>query len=283
MAPTAEPGAAAGQAPSRRGLSGDQQVILVCLAAVCALAWLYLTLDAGAMPAAGGGAPAAGGMAAMGMGGMDMPGMEMRAPAPRPAAAFGLLAVMWVVMMTGMMLPSAAPMVLLYAAVQRRRIGPPLLATGIFVAGYLLVWTLFGLAAAGLQQALNTLAVMTPQMALASRKLAGGVLIAAGIYELSPLKQACLRGCRGPLTFISAHWRPGLLGGLRMGAEHGLYCLGCCWALMLLLFVGGVMNILWIAGLAALVLVQKLLPHGAWSARLTGAVAVIAGVVLLAT
>src|SRR5262249_53258427 len=122
---------------------------------------------------------------------------------------------------------------------------------------------------------------VTPGMKLESPLLAGGVLIAAGAYELSPLKWSCLRQCQHPLGFLMAHWRPGIGGALRMGARHGLFCPCCCWGLMMLLFVGGVMDLLWIAGLAALALLQKVLPLGRWAARVTGVAGILAGLLLL--
>jgi predicted metal-binding membrane protein len=255
------------------GLTREQWIVLASIALLTGLAAVYLvTFAAGMGPAAS--APSQG-----------MAGMGDMAMAPSGAAqsgrGYGLLAAMWAVMMAGLMLPSATPMILLYAAVQRRRSGSPLLATGVFLGAYLLVWGGFALAAAGLQQILADRALISPSMQLASRRGAGAVLILAGVYELSPLKQACLRHCRGPVAFVAGHWRPGLAGGLRMGVEHGLFCLGCCCALMLLLFVGGVMSFAWIVGLAALVLLQKLAPFGTRGAAaltsLTGAVAVIAG------
>ena len=199
----------------------------------------------------------------------DMPGMTAGGAMASMAASgapYGLLAAMWAVMMVGMMLPSAMPMILLYSAVERKRASGPLLRTSVFVFGYLVVWTGFALLAAGLQKLLADVALITPAMALASRTIAGGVMIFAGVYELTPLKQACLRLCRGPVAFVTAHWRAGLSGALQMGVRHGLYCTGCCWALMLLLFVGGVMNFAWILGLAALILAQKLAPGGRRSA-----------------
>ena len=275
MALSADPGPGARARLRHLGLTRDQWIVLISIAVLIGLAADYLATFSSEMTSVGAvpGHP------------MDMAAMGAMAMAPSGAVQAGpaylLLAAMWAVMMAGMMLPSSTPMILLFAVVQRRRAGSPLLATGVFVCGYLLVWTLFALAAAGLQHALADRALITPSMQFASRRLAGAALVLAGAYELSPLKQACLRRCRGVVAFVAGHWRPGLLGGLRMGVEHGIYCLGCCWALMLLLFVGGVMSFVWIVGLAALVLAQKLAPFGARGAaafaRLTGVAAVLAG------
>lgn len=267
MAPSTErPGA---PPPGARALSTDQAIVLACLLALTGLAWLYLLRFSASMtPQA---SAAAGGMAAM----------AMSAPAPPTAAAYPLIAAMWAVMMVGMMAPSAVPMILVFTAIRRQRVGSPLLATAVFTSGYLVVWTIFAMAAAALQLELSRLAAVTPMMILSSRVVAAFLLIGAGVYEFTPLKEACLSNCQGPMTFIATRWRPGLLGGFVMGAQHGLYCLGCCWALMLLLFVGGVMNLIWVAALAAIVLVQKVAPRGLPVASLTGLTAIVAGLFLL--
>ena len=146
--------------------------------------------------------------------------------------------------------------------------------------GYLLVWGGFSVLAAALQTALAAVGMVSPEMSTTNALLGGGLFVAAGLYEWSSLKQRCLAHCRSPLQFLSHHMRPGNLGALRMGAAHGLYCLGCCWVLMLLLFVGGVMNLLWVAALAVIVLAQKLLPRGEWVSRLGGLALVLCGVVI---
>jgi len=170
-----------------------------------------------------------------------------------------LLWLMWAVMMTGMMVPSAAPAILLYGSAARRRYGPA--ATGriyAMAAGYLTVWVLFSVLATALQRALGGALLLSPMMELSSPKLGAALLLAAGVYQLTPLKQACLRACQSPLGFLMARWRDGWRGSWRMGSGHGLYCLGCCWALMLLLFVGGVMNLAVIAALTLFVGLEKL-------------------------
>ncbi len=182
-------------------------------------------------------------------------------------------------MMAAMMLPSAAPMILLYATIARRRSerGESATAAGVFAFGYLAVWSVFSLAATALQHELEKAALLSPMMEATSITLAGAVLIAAGLYQWTPLKQACLRYCRSPLDFLLAYWRPGAPGAFLMGLRHGAVCLGCCWLLMLLLFAGGVMNLAWIAGIAVFVLVEKLSPAGHWIGRAAGALLVAWG------
>jgi predicted metal-binding membrane protein len=191
---------------------------------------------------------------------------------------------MWAVMMVGMMLPSAAPTILLYGAMVRRNAerGVVLPAVWVFVSGYLLVWTAFGLAATVLQAMLEHAALLTPMMAPASEPLSALLFIAAGGYQLTPLKRLCLDKCRDPLQFLVARWRPGLKGALYMGLNHGAYCLGCCWVLMLLLFAAGVMNLAWVALIAAFVLVEKLLPAGRIASRVGGVALILLGLMVLA-
>ena len=205
-------------------LKRDQAVTIASLVAVTALAWAYLVAlagDIGAMPEV----------------------------APWSAIDFWLMLVMWAVMMVGMMLPSAAPMILLYAAVSRKQRGRGhvFAPTGVFAAGYLVAWTVFSLAATALQWALEQAALLSPMMVGASPYLGGALLITAGVYQWTPLKHACLENCRAPAEFLSRIWRPGTGGAVAMGVHHGAYCIGCCWVLMGLLFVGGVMNLLWVA------------------------------------
>lgn len=211
-------------------------------------------------------------------GGMD--GMPMDA-APWTAAHAGAMLVMWLVMMTAMMLPSAAPMVLLYAALVRRASGPAA-APLLFALGYLAAWSGFGVAAVGAQCLLERAGWLSAAMQSAHAALSGALLLAAGLYQFLPAKHACLRLCQSPLLFLSSHWRPGRLGALVMGWRHGLVCVACCWALMLLLFVGGVMNPGWIAGIALFVLIEKLAPGWRWLTPAAGGVLVLAGCILLA-
>jgi predicted metal-binding membrane protein len=215
---------------------------------------------------------------------MDM-AMSITMPDMHPWswAEFASLVVMWVVMMVAMMLPAAAPMVLTFATLRRRRLaeGRPSVPTAIFVLGYLAVWALYSLVAATAQVGLHASALLSPAMAAANPLFAGGLLIAAGAFQWTPLKRACLVACRSPLSFLMSRWREGRRGALAMGVRHGLYCLGCCWALMALLFVAGVMNLLWIAALAVTVLLEKVMPGGELVGRVVGVACVVAGVFLI--
>ena len=170
-------------------------------------------------------------------------------------------------------------MVLIFAAVARKalREGTPIAPTAAFVSGYVATWTLFSLAATAAQFALDRAALLSPTMVTTSPAVGSGLLIAAGVYQWTPFKQACLRHCRAPARFIAEHWRPGKAGAWRMGVEHGAYCLGCCWILMGLLFLGGVMNLLWIAAISVFVLLEKVLPLGAAGGRVAGGAMVAAG------
>jgi predicted metal-binding membrane protein len=224
--------------------------------------------------------------------GMSMPGMAMpgmMAPEFRSwsAADFAVTFAMWAVMMIGMMTPSAAPMVLIYAAVGRQASaqGKPFAATSWFLAGYLFVWLAFALVATAAQFALTQAALLDPMMASSSRVFGGIVLIAAGVYEWTPLKDACLSQCQSPLVFIQRHggFRRDPRGAMLIGLRHGAYCVGCCWMLMALLFVGGVMNVLWIAAISVFVLLEKTLPPGRLFSRIAGLALVAAGSWLLAT
>jgi predicted metal-binding membrane protein len=198
-----------------------------------------------------------------------------------------IMAVMWWVMMIAMMVPSATPVILLYARVFRHNqrgedAGAALAPTSVFLLGYLLAWLFFSVGATGLQWALEKLGLVHGMMMWSnSRLLSALFLLAAGAYQLSPLKYVCLNHCRSPVAWLTAHWRAGRGGALRMGLSHGLYCVGCCWFLMLLLFVGGIMNLVWIAGLAIFVLLEKQLPRGIWVARVSGGLMMLAAVWLL--
>jgi predicted metal-binding membrane protein len=197
---------------------------------------------------------------------------------------------MWWLMMIAMMLPSAAPMVLLHAAVTRKGLaraddaGPKapshrlLSATTAFIAGYLVMWGAFSLVAVVAQWALERGELLSAMMMSTSKLLGSGLLLAAGVWQLTPLKTVCLRHCRSPISFLSAHWRPGVGGAFRMGTKHGVFCLGCCWFLMALLFYGGVMNLIWIIGLALFVLAEKMMPAGVAFGRVTGLLFIAWGV-----
>lgn len=247
-------------------LRRDRLLVISCLLFVVVLSWTYLLTGAGMTQEMG----------------------DMLMPMSTGPWTFGhavLVLVMWAVMMAAMMLPSAAPMILLYATIAQRRgeRGERATASGIFAVGYIAVWAAFSLAAAALQFGLEKAAVLSPMMQTTSIALAGSVLIAAGLYQWTPFKHACLRHCRSPLDFIMTHWLPGAGGAFRMGLRHGAVCVGCCWVLMLLLFIGGVMNLAWIAGIALFVLVEKLSPAGHWIGRGAGALLVAWGVATLLT
>jgi predicted metal-binding membrane protein len=191
-----------------------------------------------------------------------------------------LMIAMWWVMMIAMMLPSAVPVILLFARVHRHSGDTP--PTAPFLAGYLLVWLGFALLAAALHGVLEQFdLVSAATMALPAGWLSAGFLIAAGLYQMTALKDACLSACRSPSDFLTRHYRRGAWGALRMGLIHGTYCVGCCWMLMALLFVGGVMNLAWIAALTFLVAAEKLLPGGPWIARISGAGLILWGTAIL--
>lgn len=196
----------------------------------------------------------------------------------------GAMLAMWWIMMMAMMLPSAAPTILLAAELNRRSGAerPPFGATGAFTAGYLLAWLCFSTAAVALQWSFQAGGLLSPMMQVSSSHLAGGVLVAAGLWQLTPVKRACLRHCRSPVEFLVRRRRPGNRGALLLGAAHGSYCVGCCWALMVLLFVGGVMNPYWIVALTLYVLAEKLYLRGEWIGKIAGAALIVSGIAVLA-
>lgn len=209
--------------------------------------------------------------------------MASQPAGPMPTALV-LAFAMWFVMMTAMMLPSAAPAVLAYGALVRKHNehGSAIPSAWIFVSGYLVAWAGFSVAAVLLQTALEHWSLLTPMLASVDQSLSGALLLAAGAYQLSPWKDACLSKCRNPIQFFITHWRAGSAGALRMGVTHGAYCVGCCGMLMLVLFAVGVMNLLWIAVVAGFVFVEKLLPAGRLTAKLAGAALIVLGLGVLA-
>jgi predicted metal-binding membrane protein len=247
-------------------LKRDRAVLGIGLLGMAALAWAYVARMSAA-PAGG-------------MSSMAVPGMAAGEP-----PGLGWLAGMWAVMMVAMMLPSAAPTILLFAGVSRRRRqqGRPAVPVAVFTLSYLLVWTTYAAVAATAQWELHRLALLSPTMASASPLLAGGLLIVAGLYQWLPLKGACLSHCRSPLGFFSTEWREGTRGALLMGIRHGSYCVGCCWLLMALLFVAGVMNLVWVAAIAGFVLLEKLVRGGDMLGRVAGLGLVCWGVWILRT
>ncbi|HET7826569.1 MAG TPA: DUF2182 domain-containing protein [Anaeromyxobacter sp.] len=247
-------------APPRTSLLPSQRVLLVgALAIVVALSWAYLAWMAGDMAVASGAVPAH--CAAM-------PGM-----ASSSAAYWAWLLVMWTVMAVAMMLPTTLPLVLLFGRFwdARHPSSGAGAATAQLVLGYLGAWFAFGAAAAVLEYGLEHAGVLTPVMGkLRSAAAGGAVLVGAGLFQLTPLKTACLARCRSPLMFLMTRWRAGRYGSFTMGIDHGLFCLGCCWALMLVMFVAGVMNLLWMASLTVLMTLEKIVPRGELLARATG-------------
>ena len=239
----------------------DHVAILLALVGLAAISWLYLYLQLSPMDE------------------MAMPVAFSR----WTAADFALNVAIWWVMMPGMMLPSAAPMILTFATVNRRKRtrGRPFVPTTVFTTGYLIAWGLFGIAATLADWGLEQTALMSPMTQRLSPALGAAIVIVAGVYQLTPFKYVCLTNCRSPVDFVLNHWRDGAVGALRMGFEHGLYCLGCCWFLMALLFAAGTMSLLWMAAITVFVLVEKLFPAGQWIARGSGLVMMAFGLYLL--
>lgn len=261
-------------------LRRDRAITIIALGMLCALSWLYIISGAGLGMDAGSMAslalqPSAG-------------GHDMMASPEWSIGGSALFVAMWWVMMIAMMVPSAVPVILLYARVHRHahaqgQLSDDIAPIGAFVMGYLALWLGFAFVATALQWMLVSVGIVSA-MTIGSRSqwLSGGILLAAGLYQFTPLKQACLSHCRSPASFVSRHWKPGRLGALRLGMMHGAYCIGCCWLLMALLFVGGVMNVVWIAAITLLVLAEKLLPRGPWVARIAGMIfAIWSGVTLM--
>ena len=212
---------------------------------------------------------------------MDHPFAQLTMPGSPSWTAANLLAIwmMWAIMMAAMMLPSALPMILTFTDLSLRSAEP---ARGrSFVAAYLAVWFAFSVAATAAQWALQAMGWVNPMIVSTSAGLTTLLLLIAGVYQFSPLKRACLSRCRTPVGFLLGEWRPGTRGAFTMGLRHGLFCVGCCWALMALLFVGGVMNLAWIAALSIAVAIEKLAPHGERIAAALGLGLIAAGVIRL--
>ncbi len=249
-------------------LKRDKIIVLSGLFIVVALCWGYLAHL----------------VADMGISKMPMENrMSVLQIHPWSALDFWLMFVMWAVMMVGMMLPSATPMILFFSAFNRklRDQGHPFVRTSVFVSGYLILWCVFGLTVVLLQWQLDQAALLSPMMVSTSPMLGGMILIAAGVFQWTPLKHVCLKHCRSPLQFITSSWRKGTSGALIMGLQHGAYCLGCCWILMLLLFFGGVMNLMWIGALSIFVLLEKVLPAGVAFGRISGILLLITGLLVI--
>lgn len=261
--------------------------VLVVLALISVLAWLVTLYQARAMPGMAMDASMATqpglwerawSTAMVPVAGMPLPSVELL------AVVLGLVLFLafWLVMMVAMMFPSAAPMVLLYATVAQgmRHQEQPAGPTWLFVAGYLLVWGAFGVGVFALMQAVQALAALVPALYAAAPYISAAALVAAGIYQLTPLKDFCLSHCRSPLDFVLHHWRAGRFGALRMGLAHGAYCTGCCWGLMAALVVLGLMNVSWMAAVSAVIFVEKVLPFRRISTPVIGAALALAGLAL---
>jgi predicted metal-binding membrane protein len=237
----------------------DRAIILLALLGVTVIAWLYLVSMR-----------------------RDMDDMTDMAMVWTPTT-FALTFTMWWIMMLGMMVPSAAPMIVTFATINRskRARGQNFVPASVFALGYLVAWGGFSLGATAAQCALDRVALLSPMLSTTSPILDGSLFLLAALYQFTSLKQTCLRHCRSPFAFVLNHWRDGRAGALRMGLEHGAWCLGCCWVLMAVLFVVGVMNLLWVAGLAVFVFAEKLLPGGVWIGRVGGGAMLGLGVYLL--
>jgi predicted metal-binding membrane protein len=247
-------------------LKRDRLLVLAGLTGITALAWGYMVHEARAMTNTGVCC-----CAGMKMGGPDTNSWS----APQLVPLF----LMWAEMMVAMMIPSAAPMILMFAGLNRKRLEQqrPFVPTGIFVLGYLAAWTAFSALAAAAQWTLHGLALLSPRMAASSPFLGGALLVAAGVFQWTPLKNACLTHCRSPLAFLMADWREGKAGAFVMGLKHGAFCTGCCWLLMAILFVAGVMNMWWVAVISVVVLLEKITPKGLWLGRTAGIFLIIWG------
>lgn len=242
-------------------VTSDRAIVGLSLAGITALGWLYVIVEADKMSR------------------MDE-SMAMPHMMSWDASYLGFLFVMWSIMMVAMMVPSVTPMVMMFTTVNRKRRESDrtdLVPVGVFASGYLIAWMAFSAAAAVAQWTLHAAALVSPMMTSSSAILGGALLIAGGIYQWTPLKYACLIHCRTPMSFLMTSWRPGRTGALVMGLHHGSFCVGCCWVLMALLFVAGVMNVLWVAAIAAFVFIEKVAPRGDLLGRVAGVLLVAAG------
>ena len=257
-------------------LKRDLAIVVAGLATIIVLAWAYVGYLSSNMT----------GMAMNGGSGMDIHPAQMSMPNTHVwgSGDFIFTFLMWAVMMMAMMTPSATPMILTFAHVSRQRHidNTPIPATTIFLLGYLLVWIAFSAGATLAQWGLHSAALLSPEMISVTPLLGGILLVFSGVYQFTPLKRACLSRCRTPLGFLMTEWREGARGALIMGLRHGIYCVGCCWLLMTLLFVAGVMNLLWVAVIAVYVLVEKVVPAGQWVSRAVGLLAVGWGIWMFA-
>jgi predicted metal-binding membrane protein len=251
-------------------LRRDRIIVLSSLAAITALSWVYVFSVASDMQNTD----------------MENMGTEMTMPRMQAwgVADFGLTFGMWAGMMVAMMTPSAAPMILMFAQVNRRRREQEVsyVPTSVFLVGYLVVWAAFSVLATTAQWGLHAVSLLSPVAAITSPVFGGVLLVAAGIYQWTPLKHVCLSKCRSPMGFVLNEWREGRWGAFLMGLKHGVYCTGCCWSLMALLFVAGVMNLLWVAAIAGFILLEKVAPAGDRLGRVAGVLFIGWGVWMVA-
>jgi predicted metal-binding membrane protein len=246
-------------------LRRDRTIVLAGLAAMTLVAWAYLV------------------SLVWGMRTMDMaPDMAMPQMQSWGAVELLLLFAMWAIMMVAMMVPSVAPLLLMFARANRQKGGSRVVGSaGVLLLGYLLAWVGFSILATLAQWRLHSAALLSPMMVTTSSIFGGLLLVAAGVFQFTPLKRACLVRCRSPLSFLMSDWRDGQWGTFVMGLKHGAYCVGCCWMLMALLFVAGVMNLLWVAAIAVFILVEKVAPRGNLIGRIAGAALIVAGIALI--
>jgi predicted metal-binding membrane protein len=235
-------------------LRHDRAIVVIGVTLIAVIGWAYLFYEGWAMQH------------------MDLVAMAMPSTGPWGLMDLLMIFAMWAVMMVAMMVPSTTPMLLTFATVvrSRRAKGRAFAALWLFLAGYLVLWTAFSLAATLGQWGLHSLALISPMMVGTSPVLGSVLLILAGTYQWTPFKQACLRHCQTPLQFLLTYWQDGPVGAFLVGLRHGAYCLGCCWLLMAVLFAVGVMNLTWIAALSVFVLLEKIIPKGMWAARVAG-------------
>ena len=241
----------------------ERLLLAACLVVVVAFSWIYLFYMARDMST------------------MDMARVAMPASTATRLPELFSLFLMWVIMMIAMMLPSASPMVLTFLSVnqQRHKAGRSTVSAWLFIGGYVIAWSFFSLTAAIIQLTLRTFLLLSSDMAISNSYLTAAVLITAGLYQFSPFKNRCLDLCRSPLSFLMSRWQEGHIGAIRMGIEHGFYCVGCCWLLMGLLFVAGVMNLIWVMILTLIVILEKLLPTNKLIVRLSGCLLISIGLI----
>jgi predicted metal-binding membrane protein len=248
-------------------LKKDRLIIIVGLFIICVLSWLYIIYLYRQMYP------------------MNMDAMFFAMPmsAKWTATDFVLLFLMWFVMMVAMMMPSVAPLILIFAGInrQRRQVQNPFVPTGYLLSGYFSVWLIFSLLATVLQWLMQHLSLLNPDMIITSKIVGGIILIAAGLFQFTTLKQRCLYNCQTPIKFIHKHWQEGRAGAFRMGVKNGLFCLGCCWILMILLFVSGIMNLLWIAIIAGFVFAEKIFSGTKLVSYISGVALIIYGAFVL--